>query len=103
MAVLCPLVHSGSSLGHDLAVDFAAVVRASLEAGATPDQVARALIEVDHVLPISAIKAMRSGGDMTSDEAKAVVLRNLPKEQRTAAERLWEMFSSGPTGLNDDA
>ena len=96
-------MHSGSSLDHDLEMDFSAVVRASLDAGATPDQVAQDLIEVHLVLPISAIKAMRSGGTMTSDEAKAVILRNLPEEQRTAAERLWEMFASGDTGVNDDA
>jgi hypothetical protein len=84
-------------------VDFAAVVRSSLEAGDTPDQVAQALIEVHHLLPISAIKALRSGGSMTSDEAKELIKRNLPAEQWIAAERLWEMIAPGDTGVNDDA
>jgi hypothetical protein len=62
-------------MDHDLEVDFAELVRSSLEAGETPDQVAQALIEVHHLLPISAIKAMRSGGSMTSDDAKDAIKR----------------------------
>lgn len=88
---------------HDLGVDYAAVVRSSLEAGDTPDQVAHALIEVHRLLPISAIKALRSGGSMTADEAKEAVKRNVPKEQWDAAERLWEMIASGGNGVNDDS
>lgn len=79
------------------------MVRSSLEAGDTPDQVAQALTEVHHLLPISAIKALRSGGSMTSDEAKELIKRNLPAEQWIAAERLWEMIAPGDTGVNDDA
>jgi hypothetical protein len=84
-------------------VDFAALVRLSLEAGNTPDQVAQTLIEVHHLLPISAIKALRSGGNMTSDEAKDLVKRNLPTEQWIRAERLWEMIAPSETGPSDDA
>jgi hypothetical protein len=84
-------------------VDFAAVVRSSLEAGDSPDQIAQTLIEVHHLLPISAIKALRSGGRMTSDEAKDVIKRNLPAEQWVVAERLWEMIAASETGTNDDA
>jgi hypothetical protein len=76
-------------------VDYAASVRSALEAGNTPDQVARALIENHHLLPISAIKALRSGANMTLGEAKEVVHRNLPAGQRAAAERLWdEIFAA---------
>jgi len=78
------------------------VVRSSLEAGATPDQVAQALIEDHHLLPISAIKALRSGGSMSSDEAKEVIKRNLPVDQWAAAEGLWEMIASAETSLEDE-
>jgi hypothetical protein len=90
--------HPGRSVGHDLHVDFAVVVRSSLDAGDTPDQVAQALIEVHRLLPISAIKALRSGGNMTSDEAKDVIKRNLPAEQWVAAEELWGMIAPSETG-----
>ena len=85
--------HRGPSVDHDLEVDFAALVRSSLEAGDTPDQIARALIEDHRLLPISAIKALRSGGSMTSNEAKGVIRRNLPADQWAGVERLWEMIS----------
>ena len=81
-------------MNHDLEMDFAAVVRSSLEAGDTPDQVAKTLIEDNHLLPISAIKALRSGGNMSSDEAKEVIKRNLPADRWAAAEGLWEMIAS---------
>jgi hypothetical protein len=71
-------------------MDVAAFVSSSLAAGDTPDEVARALIEDHHVLPISAIKALRSGSNMTLLEAKDVILRNLPPEKWTAAEKLWD-------------
>jgi hypothetical protein len=83
-------------------VDFAEVVRSSLEAGDTPDQVAQALLELHHLLPISAIKALRSGGGMTSDRAKEIIKRNLPAEQWAAVEMLWEMVAPGEAGTNDD-
>jgi len=83
-------------------VDFAAVVRSCLDAGDTPDEVAQTLIEVHRLLPISAIKALRSGGSMTSDEAKEVIKRNLPAEQWAAAEGLWEMVAPSETDANDD-
>jgi hypothetical protein len=83
-------------------MDFAAVVRSSLETGATPDQIAKTLIEDHHLLPISAIKALRSGGGMSSDEAKEVVKRNLPADQWAAAEGLWEMIASAETSLEDE-
>jgi hypothetical protein len=84
-------------------VDFADMVRSSLEAGETPDQVAQTLFEVHHLLPISAIKAMRSGGRMTSDAAKEVIKRNLPAEQWAAAEGLWEMVALSETRADDDS
>jgi hypothetical protein len=71
-------------------MDIAAFVSSSLATGETPDQVARALIEDHHVLPISAIKALRSGGNMTLAEAKDVILRHLPAEKWAVAERLWD-------------
>ncbi len=70
------------------------MVRSSLEAGDTPDQVAKTLLEEKHLLPISAIKALRSGGSLSSDEAKEVIKRNLPADQWAAAEGLWEMTAS---------
>jgi hypothetical protein len=83
-------------------MDFAAMVRSSLEAGATPDQIAKALIEDHHLLPISAIKALRSGSTLSSDEAKEVIKRNLPVDQWAAAEGLWEMIASAETSLEDE-
>jgi hypothetical protein len=83
-------------------MDFADLVRSSLAAGDTPDQVARVLIEGHHLLPISAIKAMRSGGDMSSVEAKEVIKRNLPEGQWAAAEKLWEMIAPDETAADDD-
>jgi hypothetical protein len=79
------------------------VVRSYLEAGDTPDQVAQALLEVHHLLPISAIKALRSGGNMTSDEAKETIRRNLPEKQWAAAERLWEAIAPRGPGGGDGA
>jgi hypothetical protein len=78
------------------------VVRSYLEAGATPDQIAKTLIEDHHLLPISAIKALRSGGSLSSNEAKAVIKRNLPADQWAAAEGLWEMIASAETSLKDE-
>ena len=77
------------------------MVRSSLEAGATPDQIAKTLIDDHHLLPISAIKALRSGGSMSSDEAKEVIKRNLPAEKWAAAEKLWEMIAPGETTGGD--
>ena len=94
---------SRRSVVHDLEVDFAEVVRSSLEAGDTPDQIAQALLEVHRLLPISAIKALRSGGGMTSDRAKEIIKRSLPAEQWPAVEMLWEMVAPGEAGTNDDA
>jgi hypothetical protein len=82
-------------------MDYAAVVCSCLEAGDTPDHVAKALIEDHHLLPISAIKALRSGGNMSSVEAKEVIKRNLSTEQWAAAERLWEMIAPGETTVDD--
>ena len=77
------------------------MVRSSLEAGDTPDQVAQALLEVHGLLPISAIKALRSGGGMTSDRAREIIKRNLPAERWVAVEILWEMVAPGEAGTND--
>jgi hypothetical protein len=71
-------------------MDFAALVRSSLEAGHTPEQVAHALIEDHHLLPISAIKALRSGGGLTSAEAKELIRRNVTTEKWAQAEMLWD-------------
>jgi hypothetical protein len=83
-------------------VDFAALVRSRLDAGDTPDQVAQTLIEVHRLLPISAIKALRSGGSMTSDEAKETIKRNLPAEQWAAVEGLWEIVAPSDADAHDD-
>jgi ribosomal protein L7/L12 len=83
-------------------MDFSAVVRSSLEAGHTPDQVAQALIDDHHLLPISAIKALRTGGDMSLVEAKELIKRNLSAERWGAAEPLWEMIAAGETVAGDD-
>jgi hypothetical protein len=83
-------------------VDFAALVRLALEAGDTPDEVAKVLIEEHHLLPISAIKALRSGGNLGSEEAKEVIKRNLPADQWAAAEGLWAMIASAETSVDDE-
>jgi hypothetical protein len=82
-------------------MDFAAVVRSSLQAGDTPDEIAQALIQDHRLLPISAIKALRSGGSMTSDEAKEVIKRNLPVDEWAAAEGLWEVIASADKSTDD--
>jgi hypothetical protein len=71
-------------------MDYAALVRSSLEAGHTPEHVAHALIAQHHLLPISAIKALRSGGGMTSGEAKELIRRNVSSEKWADAEMLWD-------------
>ncbi len=71
-------------------MDTADIVRASLESGDTPDQVAQALIQDHKLAPIPAIKALRAGANITLGEAKELVHRNLPLEQQAAAERLWD-------------
>jgi len=71
-------------------VDYAALVHSALAAGDTPDQVAQSLIAEHHLLPISAIKALRSGSNMTLGAAKEIIHRNLPADQQAVAERLWE-------------
>ena len=78
------------------------MVRSSLEAGATPDQIAKTLIDDHHLLPISAIKALRSGGNMTSDKAKEVIKRNLPADRWAAVEGLWEMIASAETHVEGE-
>jgi ribosomal protein L7/L12 len=60
-----------------------------LEAGDTPDDVARLPIEREHLDPIPAIKAMRAGGGISLGEAKEIVHRNLPVERQRATEKLW--------------
>jgi hypothetical protein len=89
-------------VNNDVWMDFAAVVHSSLEAGDTPDQVAKALIEDHHLLPISAIKALRSGSDMSSDEAKEVIKRNLPVGQWAAVEGLWGMIASVEPSVEEE-
>jgi hypothetical protein len=84
-------------------MDYAELVRLQLEDGDTPDQVAHALIDDYHLLPISAIKALRSGGKLTSDEAKEVIKRNLSEEQWAAAEPLWGLIASGESDTVGDA
>ena len=78
-------------------MDFADVVRRSLEAGETPDHVAQALLDEHHLLPISAIKALRSGSSMTPAEVKDVIQRNLAPARWAAAEPLWEMIAPTDT------
>ncbi len=69
------------------------MVRSSLEAGDSPDRVARALIEEHRLLPISAIKALRTGSTLSAVEAKEVIKRNISPEQWAAAEPLWAMIA----------
>jgi hypothetical protein len=71
-------------------MDFAGLVRSSLEDGHTPGQVAHALIADHHLLPISAMKALRSGGGLTSAEAKELIRRNVSTEAWAQAEMLWD-------------
>ena len=81
-------------------MDFADLVRTSLDAGDTPEQVAHALIQDHHLLPISAIKALRAGANVTSREAKELIRQNLSAEQWAAAEPLWAILEAGeaPSG-----
>jgi hypothetical protein len=78
-------------------MDFADLVRSSLDAGDTPEQVAQALIQDHHLLPISAIKALRAGANLTSLEAKELIRQNLSAEQWAAAEPLWEILAASET------
>jgi hypothetical protein len=83
-------------------MDFADVVRSSLEAGETPEQVAQSLIEDHHLLPISAIKALRSGADLSSLEAKELISHCLSAEQWAAAESLWEIVAAAEATAEGD-
>jgi hypothetical protein len=78
------------------------IVRASLGAGHTPDQVARSLIEDHQLAPIPAIKALRAGGNMTTGEAKELVHCNLPLDQQAAAEKLWDEMVELVEGMSDE-
>ena len=80
-------------------MDPADVVRTSLEAGDTPDQIASALIQDHGLAPIPAIKALRTGANMTTGEAKEIVHRNLPLAQQAAAERLWDEMIEVVNGM----
>jgi hypothetical protein len=91
------------STGHDRCMDFADLVRTSLDAGDTPEQVAQALIHDHHLLPISAIKALRAGANLTSLEAKELIRHNLSAEQWAAAEPLWEIVAAGESAPGGDA
>ena len=71
-------------------MDSVEIVRTSLDAGDTPDEIAHALVWDHHLAPIPAIKAMRSGTVLTAAQAKEVVHRNLPLDQQKAAEELWD-------------
>jgi hypothetical protein len=84
-------------------MDFADLVRTSLEAGDTPEQIARALIHDHHLLPISAIKALRAGANLTSLEAKELIRHNLSAEQWAAAKPLWEIVAAGEAAPGGDA
>jgi hypothetical protein len=83
-------------------MDPADIVRTSLEAGDTLDQIAHSLIQDQKLAPIPAIKAMRTGANLTTGEAKEVVHRNLPLEQQAAAERLWDELIDYAEQLSDD-
>jgi hypothetical protein len=84
-------------------MDPSDIVRASLDDGNSLDEIAHALISDHHLAPVPAIKAMRTGGNMTLGEAKEVVHRNLPIEQQEAAERLWdELINNAELMANDD-
>lgn len=61
--------------------------RAPLNAGDTPDQVARPLIRECRG-PMDAIKALRLAGNLHLGDAKEIVHRNLPPDQQGAAGRL---------------
>ena len=84
-------------------MDFADLVRTSLDAGDTPEQVAQALLQDHHLLPISAIKALRSGANVTSLEAKELIRQNLSAEQWAAAEPLWEILAASEAPSGGDA
>jgi len=52
-------------LNNDLGMEPDDFVRASLDAGKPPDQVARSLIQDHQLEPIPAIKALQTGENMT--------------------------------------
>jgi len=83
-------------------MDPADMVRNSLEAGDTPDQIAHSLIQNHKLAPIPAIKALRAGANMTLGDAKEVVHRNLPLEQQAAAERIWDEIIEHGEGISDN-
>ena len=85
-----PIVTPSKSTGSSTTLTRSDVVRASLDAGDTPDQVARSLTEDQRLEPIAAIKALRAGGSMPPADVKENVHRNLPQEQREAAGHLWD-------------
>jgi hypothetical protein len=84
-------------------MDYADLVRTSLDAGDTPEQIAQALIRDHHLLPISAIKALRAGANLTSFEAKELVRHNLSAQQWAAVEPLWEIVAASEGSTGSDA
>jgi hypothetical protein len=93
--------HVGGPLIHDRTMDPTDIVTASLEAGNTPDQIARSLIEDHQLAPIPAVKALRAGAKMTTGEAKEVVHRNLPFDQQAGAQKLWDDMMELVEGLDE--
>jgi ribosomal protein L7/L12 len=65
-------------------------VKSSLDEGESLDSIARSLIEDQHLGPIAAVKALRSGAGVSLAESKELVHKTLPSEQQEAAVRLWD-------------
>jgi ribosomal protein L7/L12 len=65
--------------------DLAELAHEMTAAGASPDDVARALL-TRTTFPIAAIKALRAGAGLSLADAKPVVHRNLDPAAREAAE-----------------
>jgi ribosomal protein L7/L12 len=97
-AVRVAVAHDVKVVGVD---ELVKVVRDSLAAGHSLDEVARALL-ARNASPIAAIKALREATGMRIGDAKAVVHRNLRASEQEAAEQLWQDLIRAAAYLRGD-
>lgn len=81
-------------LANDL---VAALVRASIGAGSSVDDIARLLVNDLHLGPSTAVRALRDGAGIGLEAAKDAIHPNLPEPVRAAAERVWDELEAAFT------
>jgi len=84
-----------TGLADDLVVGL---VRATIKAGSSVDDVARVLVHALDLEPIPAINGLRYGADIGLQAAKNAVFANLPELAHQSAERLWDEVEAAFAG-----